>query len=112
LSLSGLGGPAVDAGLGEPIGQVSIDRYGNALVADSGANEVLVIAARTGSYYGQAMTTGNIYTVAGNGTAGYGGDGGPATSAELNNPTTVAPDGPGDLLIADYLNNRVRLVSG
>ncbi len=40
-----------------------------------------MVAASTGTFYGQPMTAGDIYTIAGNGTAGYTGDGGPATSA-------------------------------
>jgi hypothetical protein len=54
------------------------------------------------------MTAGDIYTVAGNGTAGYSGDGGPATSAELHEPFGVAADGAGGLVIADSENNRIR----
>ena len=50
--------------------------------------------------------TGDIITVAGNGTAGYSGDGGPATAAELNNPTDVAVDSAGDLFIADTEQQR------
>jgi hypothetical protein len=57
------------------------------------------------------MTRGDIYTIAGNGTQGYSGDGGPATSAELD-PEGVAVDGGGDLLIADRPDDRVRLVAG
>ena len=49
--------------------------------------------------------------MAGNGTAGYSGDGGPATSAELNSPSGVAVDASGDLLIADTGNERVRVVA-
>ncbi len=54
--------------------------------------------------------SGTISTVAGNGIAGYGGDGGPATAAELNEPQGVAIDTSGNLLISDTNNNRVRLV--
>ena len=49
--------------------------------------------------------TGDIITVAGNGTAGYSGDDGPATAAELNSPNSVAVDSAGDLFIADANNN-------
>jgi hypothetical protein len=66
----------------------------------------------TGTFYGRAMTAGNIYTVAGRGSQGFSGDGGPATSAELNQPFGVAPDSAGDLLIADVGNNRIRMVNG
>ncbi|HML16369.1 MAG TPA: hypothetical protein VK419_05060 [Bryobacteraceae bacterium] len=53
-----------------------------------------------------------INTIAGNNTAGYAGDGGPATSAELNQPAGLAVDAKGNLYIADTLNNVVRIVSG
>jgi hypothetical protein len=54
-------------------------------------------------------TTGIITTVAGNGNAGFSGDGGPATSASLQNPSTVALDAAGNLFIGD--NDRIRQVS-
>jgi hypothetical protein len=50
--------------------------------------------------------------VAGNGTAGYSGDGGPATGAELHDPFGVAADGVGGLVIADSENNRIRRPRG
>jgi hypothetical protein len=71
-----------------------------------------VVAARPGVFYGQAMTGGDIYTVAGNGTGGFSGDGGPATSAELSQLGGVAVDGAGNLLIADTYNHRIRVVTG
>ncbi len=52
-----------------------------------------------------------INIVAGNGTAGYGGDGGPATAAQLDGPTGVAFDAAGDLFITDETNNVIRMVS-
>ena len=55
--------------------------------------------------------SGNIYRFAGNGTAGFSGDGGPASAAMLNNPTDVFEDGSGNFYIADRNNNRVRKVS-
>jgi len=55
--------------------------------------------------------SGTVATVAGNGTGGFSGDGGPATSAELNGPSGVAVDAQGNLYIADTLNNRVRKVT-
>jgi len=54
--------------------------------------------------------TGTITTVAGTGTEGFGGDGGPATGAELNLPTGVALDGAGNLFLADSNNARIREV--
>jgi sugar lactone lactonase YvrE len=55
-------------------------------------------------------TAGIVSTVAGNGIGSYGGDGGPGTSAELNNPTGVALDSSGNLYIADSVNNRIRQI--
>ena len=58
-----------------------------------------------------AQGCGIIITVAGDSTAGYSGDGGAATSAELYNPIGVGFDASGNLYIADYLNNRIRKVT-
>jgi hypothetical protein len=69
-----------------------------------------VVAGSTGTFYGKAMTAGNIYTVAGGGTAGLG-DGGPATSAVLYEPGAVALDAEGNLVISDDLDNRIRIVT-
>jgi hypothetical protein len=91
---------------------VAVDAAGNLVIADTFNDRVRVVAASTGSFYGQSMTTGDIYTVAGDGTAGFSGDGGPATSAELDVPNGVAVDASGDLLIADPGNQRVRMVAG
>ena len=106
---SGDGGPATSAGLS--LQGVAVDAAGNLLIADAGNERVRVVAARTGTFYGQAMTAGDIYTVAGDGTLGFSGDGGPATSAELNGPAGVAVDAAGNLLIADTGNERVRVVA-
>ena len=113
---SGDGGPATEAGLTP--GAIAIDRAGNLVIADSypnvdiSNNRVRVVAARTGTFYGQAMTAGDIYTVAGTGDPGYSGDGGPATTAELNNPDGVAVDQAGNLVIGDTYNNVIRVVAG
>ena len=69
------------------------------------------MAAHNGTFYGQPMTAKDIYTVAGNGSAGYTGDGGPATAAELNNTADVAVDGSGNLVISDLGNNVIRVVA-
>jgi uncharacterized protein (TIGR03437 family) len=57
-------------------------------------------------------TTGILTLVAGNGTSGFSGDNGPATSAQLATPQGIAVDSAGNLFIADYYNNRIREVSG
>jgi hypothetical protein len=107
---AGDGGPATAAELYWPSG-VGIDRAGNLLISDSSTERVRVVAERTGTFYGRAMTAGDIYTIAGNGREGFSGDGGPATSAELHAPYGVAEDANGNLVFADDGNNRVRVVA-
>ena len=107
---SGDGGRATRAELNVPHGATA-DRAGNLVIADTGNNRVRVAAAAAGTFYGRAMLAGHIYTVAGNGTAGFSGDGGPATGAELNQPGDVAVDAAGNLVIADTANLRVRVVA-
>ena len=107
---SGEGGPATSAKIYAP-GGVTFDRAGNLLIADSGNHRVRVVAASTGTFYKKSMTAGDIYTVAGNGSQHYSGDGGPVTNAELSTPEGVATDAAGNLLIADYDNNRVRVAA-
>jgi len=103
------GGPATHAELTGPADAVA-DGAGNLVIADEANARIRVVAARTGTFYGQAMTTGDIYTVAG-GKDGFGGDGGPAAGAELSGPAAVAADGTGGLLIADTGNSRIREVT-
>ena len=95
---SGDGGPATAAELS--LVSVAVDGAGNLFIGDIGNNRIRRVDAGTGT----------ITTVAGNGTAGFSGDGGPATAAELNAPDGVALDGAGDLFIADLGNNRIRRV--
>jgi hypothetical protein len=112
---SGDGGPALSADLSLPV-SVVVDEGGDIVIVDN-QNERVRLVARSSCAsecpYGlPSMTRGYIYTVAGDGTAGYSGDSGPATGAELNDPTAVAVDQYGDLLIGDTHNQRVRLVAG
>ena len=80
---------------------VALDTAGNVFIADTGNNQIREVNHATGV----------ITTIAGNGTAGYAGDNGPATAAELSSPYGVAVDSAGDLFIADYYNNRIREVN-
>ncbi len=96
---SGDGGPAVDASLGSPDG-VALSPGGHTLyIADTLGNQVRAVD----------LATGIITTVAGNGSHGYSGDGGPATSASLSFPEAVAVSA-GTLYIADTDNSVVRAV--
>jgi trimeric autotransporter adhesin len=95
---SGDGGPATEATLSYPSG-VGVDGSGNLFIAD-GNNVIRRVDA----------VTGIITTYAGNGTYGYSGDGGPATSAELGYPTSVVLDRAGNLFMADQSNNVIRRV--
>jgi sugar lactone lactonase YvrE len=96
---SGDGGAAASAQLAYPNG-VAVDSSGNVYIADGGNNRIRKVD-----------TSGNIATIAGNGTCCYSGDGGAATSAQLNYPDSVAVDSAGDVYIADTNNLRVRKVN-
>ena len=94
----GNGGPATEAAISHP-SYVAIDAAGSVYFSDFLANRVRKV--------GRA---GVITTVAGTGSAGFAGDGGPATAAQLSFPTGIAFDGEGNLYISDADNNVVRKV--
>jgi sugar lactone lactonase YvrE len=94
---SGDGGAATSAELYYPSG-IAVDGSGNIYIADSTNNRIRKVTAATGV----------IATVAGNGTGGYSGDGGAATSAKLWGPSGVALDSSGNLYIADQASSRIR----
>jgi trimeric autotransporter adhesin len=110
----GDGAPATAAEISDP-GGVTLDSLGDIVFADMGNNRIRLVAAQScpsACPYGlPSMTGGDIYTVAGDGTAGYSGDGALATNAELDVPGDVTLGPSGDLLIADSSNNRIRLVA-
>jgi uncharacterized protein (TIGR03437 family) len=95
----GDGGAAANAQLNLPL-SVAVDTAGNLYIADFGNSRVRKVAA-----------SGVITTVAGSGTFGYSGDGGPAVNAQLDGPQGVAVDGAGNLYIADSANNLIRVVT-
>src|ERR1019366_540184 len=85
----------------------------NLYIADAVSNRVQEMAGAAGTFWGQAMVSGDMYTVAGSaaGTAGFSGDGGAALSATLNDPLALALDSSGNLYVADANNDRVREVT-
>src|SRR5438105_9374252 len=99
FGFSGDGGLATSAALSGPHG-LFVDRFGNIFIADSGNQRIRKVDAATG----------NIQTVAVTGTFGFSGDGGPATNAELAQPTGVYVDNSGNLFIVDTYNSRIREV--
>ncbi len=99
LGFSGDGGPAIYAQV-RPNG-IAVDATGNLFIADGLNNRIRKVD-----------TSGVITTVVGNGTSAFAGDGGPATAASLNDPTSVAVDAAGNLFIVDLGNRRVREVTG
>jgi sugar lactone lactonase YvrE len=101
----GDGGFATSAGMCGP-SDVAVDTKGNVYIADSG----LYCQGPGGHTVRRVDTHGVITTVAGTGTSGFSGDGGPATSARLDAPVYVEVDGKGNLYIADLHNHRIRRV--
>ncbi len=92
----GDGGAAREARLDSPAG-VAVDRDGNLYIADTGNHRVRLVGH-----------DGIIRTIAGDGTAGFAGDGGAAHLARLNSPAAVAVDPQGRIYVADLDNGRIR----
>jgi trimeric autotransporter adhesin len=96
---AGDGGPAANAQLSSPAA-VAVDGAGNLYIADLGNLRIRKVS-----------TNGNISTVAGNGSQGYSGDGGPAINANLNAPLGVAVDPYGNLYVVDSASHVIREVT-
>ena len=95
---SGDGGPAVSARLNAPVA-LAADAFGNLFIADSYNNRIRMVSA-----------DGTISTVAGNGTTGYSGDGGPATEAQFGSLSALWIDPAGNLYAADQYYNVIRVM--
>lgn len=98
---TGNGGLATAASL-NACSRISFDPAGNLLIGDQGNNVIRKVDAATGI----------IHTIAGTSIAGYSGDGGPAGSARLNQPTATLTDANGNLYLADSYNNVIRKIDG
>jgi uncharacterized protein (TIGR03437 family) len=92
-------GPATLATIYQVRG-LAVDPGGNLYIADAGSAKVRIV-----------NPSGQIFTFAGNGTSGYSGDGGPATSASLISPSGVVADSSGNIYISDYGTHTVRKVT-
>jgi hypothetical protein len=107
----GVGGP--DAASSVALSPCGLRFADDALLVGTGDagdfNVVELIAARSGTYFGRSMKAGDIYTIAGTGKAGYSGDGGPATIAQVSNVMDAAVDGHGNVLLSDV--GRIRVVA-
>lgn len=95
----GDGAAATSAAISQPSGLV-LDSAGNLYIADTFNDRIRKVT-----------TDGNIATLAGSGSTGFSGDGGPALSAALYNPVALAIDAAGNIYIADEVNNRIRKVT-
>ena len=95
----GDGGPATAASIGLGA-SIALDASGNIYIADGNNQRVRKVDAATGI----------ITTVAGTGIAGFSGDGGPASNAALNTPVGIKTDTKGNIYIADYYNDCIRMI--
>jgi sugar lactone lactonase YvrE len=100
IGYSGDGGPATNAALWHPA-DVAVDRNGNVYFVDQDNSVMRKID----------VVSGVITTMAGTGTSGYSGDGGPATAAQLNFPQGIVVDTIGNIYIADFYNSRIRKIN-
>ncbi|MFN7933880.1 MAG: hypothetical protein U0R19_11155 [Bryobacteraceae bacterium] len=96
---SGDGGPATNAALNMPLA-LAVDAAGSLYIGDQGNSRIRKVSP-----------AGIISTIAGNGSAGFSGDGGLATQANIFSPQTLALDPAGNLLIADTANHRIRRIA-
>jgi len=105
------GGPCTNAGADPAPGALAVDAAGDLFIAFGPGARVEEIPARSTVAFGISMAAGKPAHVAGTGSPGYGGDSGLAVHSRLDDPTGVAVDAAGDLLISDTGNCRLRLVA-
>ena len=100
LSAAELSGPSA----------VAIDAQGDIVITDSGNDAVRMVSATTGPRFGQQLTAGELFTIAGGGQEGDITPGGSVFSAGLTGPDGVAIDAQGDIIVADTGNDLIRLI--
>jgi sugar lactone lactonase YvrE len=105
------GGPCTGSKPNPAPAALALDPAGDLFIASSTGARVEELPATTGTQFGIPVTAGRLVTIAGTGVSGYGGDGGPAPHSVLDDPSGLAVDPTGDLLIADTANCRLRLVA-
>lgn len=98
---AGDGGPARAAEMNQPA-SLAVDAAGHVFIADTQNHAIRRLDAKTGV----------LTTIAGDGTPGFAGDGGPAAKARLNFPTGLGLDGKGNLYVVDSVNARIRKIEG
>ncbi|MGZ5380364.1 MAG: NHL domain-containing protein [Thermoanaerobaculia bacterium] len=98
---AGDGGPGPAARMNQPAG-LAVDGADNVFIADTRNHAIRRLDAKTGT----------LTTVAGDGTPGFKGDGGPAAKARLNFPAGLGLDGKGNLYVVDSINARIRKIEG
>ncbi len=106
---SGDGGPATSAAL--YVGPLAFDQQGNLIVTGQATNTnagetpplIRVVAGSTGTFYGQSMSAGDIYTIAGNGTTEPTSSGTPAASTSIGNVSNITVDGQGNIFVAGQM---------
>ena len=86
------------------------DIDGSTSVAPDGNGGFYIVSPNQNRVY-RVAADGKLSFVAGNGIRGFSGDGGTATSAQLDHPRGIAVDSAGNLFIADYCNHRIRMVT-
>lgn len=96
---SGDGGPGIEAEVARPLG-IAVGQTGDVYIADTDNHRIRRIDA-----------SGDITTIGGTGVAGFSGDGGPGTDAQLSQPVSVAVDAAGFLYVADFSNRKIRRIS-
>jgi hypothetical protein len=101
---------ALNAPLGD-MTDAAIDGQGNVFLVDFFRHHVQMLPRLDGTYFGQVMSAGKIYVIAGTGTAGSTGDGGPATAATLSQPRKIATDADGNVYVCTSGSAKIRLIA-